>query len=161
MKEKQYVERIFEHVANEDLTSINKLLSSLDPAVRYNVIKECSKDKKFNSVIGVEKLKAVGKICTPDKPYQTYQDLKAEAINIYKHDNTTAAMIDVDRAVSRAYTILLTMISAINTTVNKQSEAINKIERVIGLELTNFDERGGNNGNDTGADDVQGNEDSY
>lgn len=92
----------------------------------------------------VEKNLAMKKIINDAKnadnkaSYQLYQHIKMTAKKIHEHDMASARNIDVDMAVTRAYTILLKMIGSLNQTVIKQCEAINKIEEHLGLSITQF-----------------------
>lgn len=137
---KVIIEKIDKFVVDKDLKGINGALKELHPSVRYYVISEYTKYKEFNDIIKAERVKTQRGEYTNsmDKPYQMYQDLKKEAIDSNKHDNTPAKMIDVDRAITQAYVILVNMIGTINKTLNVQSEAINRIEERLGIDKTDF-----------------------
>lgn len=106
-----------------------------------------------------QKLKVISDRIRKDdvKKYQLYQDIKMRAEKSFRHDNTHAKMIDVDRAVTKAYSILLGMISQLNAVVNAQSEAINRLERVTGINETNFY---GGDEDDSKHEDVQRKQDN-
>jgi hypothetical protein len=90
--------------------------------------------------------------------YQRFQDIKLAARRSWDHDHTNATMLDVDKAVSKSYGITLRMIKATNDIADERFGrvfgAINKIEKHLGLEVTNFKEVANND--TTKPSDVQG-----
>lgn len=122
----------------ETLEEINNILDKLHPSDAYDII--MSTEREYRHIINKYRPAASDEpIATTYKEiYQTYQDIRLNAKKSYDHDMTVAKMIDVDKAVSKAYTILLRMISEVNKVVSKQCDAINKIEKHLGLEETVF-----------------------
>lgn len=152
------MKKIEEFINKNDMNSINNELEKMHPSTRYNVIGLITKWKSFTELVKKVRSEAMKQDAgSTNKPYQKYQDLKAEAVKMHEHDNTPAKMIDVDRAVWNAYCICIRMIGMVNSKVDKQSEAINRIEKTLGLEPTDFNE--GSDGNGTITDNVQKYED--
>lgn len=134
----------------EFLKKINEMLDSMDKSDAHTVIQKYIQPNS--------KIKArISHVLKADvKEYQRYQAIRIEARDSYIHDNKQAKMIDVDKAVSAAYTIVVSMIGQLNKILMKQGEAINKIEEKLEMEVTNFIEEGKD---DTAKhDDVQGDE---
>ena len=95
--------------------------------------------------------------------YQLFQDIKIRAKQSWDHDHKMAMMMDVDRACSNVYTLLLRIFKVHNDTyveeLNQIRTAINRIEEKVGLELTSWEEPKADNSTDGGnnnAGDVQG-----
>lgn len=96
--------------------------------------------------------------------YQMFQDIKIRAKQSWDHDHKMAMMMDIDRACTNVYTLLLRIFKVHNDTyVEELSQiraAINRIEEKVGLEPTVWDDPkpktddGGNDNNDAGN--VQG-----
>lgn len=138
-----------------ELSDINEILKNLHSSVRYYVIGAFDKDRRFKDIIRQARNNAIDGSDT-NKLYQTYQDLKREANDMHKHDESTAKMKDVDRACMNVYTLLVKMIGALNQTLIQQGEAINKIEGKLGIDMTGFggdsnDMQGNKGDNDGGA----------
>lgn len=136
----------------EFLKKVNEMLDSMDKSDAHTVIQKYIEPKskimaRVSSVLRADK-----------KEYQKYQAIRIEARDSYLHDNKQAKMIDVDRAVSAAYTIVVSMIGQLNRILMRQGEAINKIEERLGIEVTDFIEEVKDD--TTKHDDVQGDEDT-
>ena len=120
-------------------------ISGMHPSDVYTILSTIVKPKITRS--GMGKLINECKATNPDL-YAMFKELQMKATASHNHDISTPRMIDVDRAVSKAYSITLRLISEINKRQNevddtliKIEQAINKIEEHLGFEeVTKFDD---------------------
>lgn len=110
-------------------------LEKLPDSDRYIVIRDYVDDHRIRCIKELED----GKI------YQQFQVLKGEATKSWQHDHTTATMMDVDKALTKVYGILLRMLKTSNDDtdkiLNNIQDAINRIEEKIGLDKSKFIEK--------------------
>lgn len=146
MTPNEIMNNIKESINNvEDLKGLNEVLGNMHPSDVYSIINDCvNQNIRLRGIINDAKKNDV-------KTYQEYQHIKMEATRSYKHDMQYARNIDVDKALTRMYKILLRMIGLLNQIVIKQGEAINKIEEHLELDITQF---GGDADDTTGNGDV-------
>lgn len=104
--------------ASSTIKELNDFLNVLEPDNRYIAIRDYVGRKKGDMI------KSKRYIDDDDNKaeYQRYQDLKQEAEIRYKRDYSPAKLIDVDRACTNVYTILLRMIAE----QQKQIDALNE-----------------------------------
>lgn len=122
----------------ESLSDINDIISKIDPSLRYEVINTIV-ESIDSDVIDMLKDERWNK----SDAYRTYQQLKQEAVEMHKYDETPAKMIDVDRACTKVYTILLRMISILNNKDEELLAAINDLEILSGKKLTEWSDNNG------------------
>lgn len=123
MSEKDIIENIAELLRNiTDIESINKMLGSVGASARYVLINNTVEAIDSDTVGIIEDAKK-----NNIDEYQKYQQLKQEAIESHKHDMTPAKMIDVDKACTRVYSILLRMIAELNKRNEMLRESLNEL----------------------------------
>ena len=149
MNREEFKKNINEALDNvETIEELNKVLDSMHPSDAHTVINDMLKNN-----LKIRKIINTARNADDKSQYQLYQHIKMSAKKSYEHDMTPARLIDVDMVATRVYTILLGMISEMNKILIKQGEAINTIERKIGLDVTDF--TGGDNNDTAGHGDVQ------
>ena len=149
MNREEFKKNINETLNNvETIEELNKVLDSMHPSDAHTVINDMLKNN-----LKIRKIINTARIADDKSQYQLYQHIKMSAKKSYEHDMTPARLIDVDMVATRVYTIMLGMISEMYKILIKQGEAINTIERKIGLDVTDF--TGGDNNVTGGHGDVQ------
>lgn len=149
MNREEFKKNINEALDNvETIEELNKVLDSMHPSDAHTVINDMLKNN-----LKIRKIINTARNADDKSQYQLYQHIKMSAKKSYEHDITPARLIDVDMVATRVYTILLGMVSEMNKTLIKQGEAINTIERKIGLDITDF--TGGDNNDTAEHGDVQ------
>ena len=127
------------------IKEINDFLETLTISNRYVAIRDLVGRTKDRMIRDQRYLDEESK-----EEYQRYQQIKQEAEESYKHDNKAARMIDVDRACTQVYSILLRMISEQQKMIDKLQKAVNAVERETEIEPTEWHpEEVINNDNDT------------
>lgn len=101
------------------LKELNDFLDTMHPSDRYLIIKDRLKDK-FTMINGAK----YSKNKADKEEYERYQEIKQGAKASYDHDNKYAKMIDVDKACTKVYGLLLTMI-------REQNNRIGNIEDIL------------------------------
>lgn len=145
--------KLVQMVDNGDIDGFLTSLDQVSASKAYLIIRDNMTNKHIKAI------KDSGK-----DNYQKFQDIKLRAKESWDHDHKMAMMMDVNRACTNVYTLLLRIFKVHNDTyVEELSQirtAINRIEEKVGLKPTVWedpkpktDDDGGNN-NDAGN--VQG-----
>ena len=115
---------------------LTKFLSTLHPSDAYVIIRDTivpAKNGKIKSCKSVDMYK-----------YQVFQDLMQRCKQSFDHDRAFATNLDVDKAVSKAYGIAMRTLRANmdmeQARFDKLTQAINRIEERLGLDVTDFKE---------------------
>ena len=93
--------------------------------------------------------------------YQLYQDIKSRSKQSWDYDHRVPVMLDINKACTNLYTLILRLIRAYNNDTNDElnaiKTAINRIEEKIGIEPTMW-EIGSivSNGGDSNVSNEQG-----
>ena len=141
MDKMEYIDKKFEQIegigdAVEYTKSLTQLLRMIHPSDAYKIITELIKPKNNFKIIK----------CKRDdvKVYQEFQDLMQNAKKSADHDKLPATMLDVDMACTKVYGTTVLMIRTLNDTGNnrftKITQAINRIEERLGMDVTDFKE---------------------
>lgn len=94
--------------------------------------------------------------------YKKFQGIRQECKQSWDYDHKTATMMDVNRACTNVYGMLVKLLqaetSSFDPVLNKLGEAINNIEERLGMPITQWIEEDHSNGDADGTDtgDVQG-----
>lgn len=93
-----------------NINKLNDALSKMGASDRYEIIVEICEKGKYDNLYRIVEAAKLHNV----PAYQLYQDLYMEADKAHTHDNLYAKMLDVDRACTKVYTILLNMIAKMN-----------------------------------------------
>ena len=115
---------------------LKKFFDSMHPSDAYVIIRDTIVPAKNKRIQACKK----EDMCT----YQEFQAVVQECKKSFDHDRSLATNLDVDKAVSKAYGIMARMLRANmdmeKVRFDKLTEAINKIEGHLGLDVTDFGE---------------------
>lgn len=128
---------------------LTKFLSKLHPSDAHVIIRDNVAPKKNKKLHECRFAKV--------EAYQEFQDLERRCKESFDHDRAVATNLDVDKAVSKAYGISMRALRAVmdmeKDRFDKVTQAINRIEERLGLDVTDF--REGDNNDSTKHEDAQ------
>lgn len=129
MTQQEYWDNIGSKIVSaKSLEEINKIIEPLHPSDRFIVIRD-----HINHTM--QHLIKAAKNTNDVEHYQVFQEMKYEAKKAYEHDHSPAKMIDVDKACTKIYGILLRMIGEQQQAINKLQSQIDTLNEKNGIKV--------------------------